>query len=114
MVLPRVFVVGTTNRPLNLLDKALIRAGRWRPIHIPALTDEQREAVLRFHARGKLIAEDVDFGAIAQTTDGFSGADLKQLLNKAALSVIARPADEDRAIHQEQLLDVIRQARVSL
>jgi SpoVK/Ycf46/Vps4 family AAA+-type ATPase len=114
MVLPRVFVVGTTNRPLNLLDNALIRAGRLRPIHIPALTDEQREAVLRFHARGKLIAEDVDFGAIAQTTDGFSGADLKQLLNKAALSVIARPADEDRAIHQEQLLDVIRQARVSL
>lgn len=116
-ILPRVFVVGTSNRPLNLLDNALIRAGRLRPIAIPALTDRQREAVLRFHARGKLIAEDVDFGAIAQTTDGFSGADLKQLLNKAALSVIARPADEDRAIHQEQLLDactmpfVSRQAR---
>jgi len=116
-VLPRVFVVGTSNRPLNLLDNALIRAGRLRPIAIPALTDRQREAVLRFHARGKLIAEDVDFGTIAQTTDGFSGADLKQLLNKAALSVIARPADKDRAIHQEQLLDactmpfVSRQAR---
>jgi len=100
MVLPRVFVVGTTNRPLNLLDNALIRAGRLRPIHIPELTDEQREAV--------------NFAVIAQVTDGFSGADLKQLLNKAALSVIARPEDEDRAIHQEQLLDVIRQARVSL
>ncbi|HML19234.1 MAG TPA: cell division protein FtsH, partial [Candidatus Dependentiae bacterium] len=87
-------------------------AGRLRPINITALTDRQREAVLRFHAQGKLIAEDVDFGAIAQATDGFSGADLKDLINKAALSVIARPADEDRAIHQEQLLVVSRQARV--
>jgi SpoVK/Ycf46/Vps4 family AAA+-type ATPase len=111
-ILPRVFVVGTSNRPLNLLDNALIRAGRLRPINIPALTDRQREAVLRFHAQGKLIAEDVDFGAIAQATDGSSGADLKDLINKAALSVIARPADEDRAIHQEQLLVVSRQARV--
>lgn len=104
-VLPRVFVVGTSNRPLTLLDSALIRAGRLRPIDVPTLTDVHREAVLRFHTRAKIVASDVDFAGIARATDGFNGADLKELINRANLSVTARPDGEDRAIHQGDLLD---------
>lgn len=91
-ILPKVFVIGTTNRSLDLLDPALIRPGRLRPIHVPPLTEAGREAVLRYHARlaNHPLADQVNLTEIARQTEGFSGAALRDLLNAAAQDVAER------------------------
>ena len=80
-----VIVLAATNRP-DILDKALLRAGRFdRQIVVSPPDVKAREQILRVHARRKRIADDVDFGTIAQNTAGFVGADLENILNEAAL-----------------------------
>ena len=85
-----IIVMAATNRP-DILDSALLRPGRFdRQITIgyPDLTG--REAILNVHAKGKPFEETVDFHKIAQTTVGFTGADLANLLNEAALLAARR------------------------
>ncbi len=80
-----VIVMGATNRA-DVLDKALLRPGRFDrkvTIHLPNLED--RIAILEVHARNKPMASDVNFRKIASSTIGFSGADLENLLNEAAI-----------------------------
>lgn len=78
-------VVAATNRP-DILDPALLRPGRFdRRITIDLPTVRDREAILKVHARNKPLADDVNLQTIAQGTPGFSGADLQNLLNEAAL-----------------------------
>jgi cell division protease FtsH len=80
-----IIIVAATNRP-DILDPALLRPGRFdRQITVGRPDVKGREAVLRVHARNKPLDEHVDFKAIAQRTPGFSGADLENLLNEAAL-----------------------------
>lgn len=80
-----VVVMAATNRP-DILDKALLRPGRFdRQITVHLPTQEHREAILKIHAENKVLADEVDLGEIARSTPGFSGADLKNLLNEAAL-----------------------------
>ena len=80
-----VIVIAATNRP-DLLDSALVRPGRFdRRIAVEPPDREGRVAILRLHARGKPLAEDVDLGLVARRTSGLSGADLAGLLNEAAL-----------------------------
>ena len=80
-----VIIIAATNRP-DILDPALLRPGRFdRQIAVGYPDIKGREAILNVHARGKLIAPDVDFKTIAQATAGFTGADLSNLLNEAAL-----------------------------
>jgi len=80
-----VIVLAATNRP-DILDKALLRAGRFdRQIVVSPPDVKAREQILRVHARKKRLADDVDFGTIAQNTAGFVGADLENILNEAAL-----------------------------
>lgn len=82
-----------TNRP-DILDKALLRPGRFdRQITVGYPDVKGREAILRVHARNKPLAEEVDLKAVAQRTPGFSGADLENLLNEAAL-VATRKGNE--------------------
>jgi len=81
----QVIVIAATNRP-DILDKALLRPGRFDRsvvLDIPDIKD--REEILKVHARGKKIANGVDFKKVAIRTPGFSGADLANLLNEAAL-----------------------------
>lgn len=80
-----IIMIAATNRP-DILDPALLRPGRFdRQIQVGRPDVKGREAVLKVHARNKPLDETVDLAAIAQRTPGFSGADLENLLNEAAL-----------------------------
>ena len=80
-----VIVLAATNRP-DILDKALLRPGRFdRQIVVSSPDVKAREQILEVHARKKKLADDVDLRIIAKNTSGFSGADLENILNEAAL-----------------------------
>ncbi|MCF0121355.1 MAG: ATP-dependent zinc metalloprotease FtsH, partial [Oscillospiraceae bacterium] len=85
-----VIVIAATNRA-DILDSALLRPGRFdRQVYVGLPDIKGREAILKVHARGKLIGDDVDLGSIAKGTPGFTGADLENLLNEAALLAARR------------------------
>ena len=80
-----IIIIAATNRP-DVLDKALLRPGRFdRQIEVPYPNIQGREKILEVHMRGKPIAADVDVKYVARGTPGFSGADLANLVNEAAL-----------------------------
>ncbi len=80
-----VIVIAATNRP-DILDKALLRPGRFdRQITVNYPDVKGREEILKVHSRGKPLGPDVDLKTIAQSTAGFTGADLENLMNEAAL-----------------------------
>ena len=80
-----VIVMAATNRP-DILDPALLRPGRFdRQIHVGVPDVKGREEILKVHAKGKRIGDDVDLGVVARATSGFTGADLSNLLNEAAI-----------------------------
>ena len=89
-----VIVLAATNRP-DVLDKALLRPGRFdRQIVVSAPDVKAREQILEVHARRKRISEDIDLKTIAKNTSGFSGADLENVLNEAALLAARRNQKE--------------------
>ena len=80
-----IIVIAATNRP-DVLDSALLRPGRFdRQVHVPLPDVKGREAILQIHAAKVLMAEGVELNIVARGTPGFSGADLKNLVNEAAL-----------------------------
>lgn len=80
-----VIVIAATNRP-DILDPALIRPGRFdRQVPVPPPEINGREAILRVHSKGKPLHKDVDFSVIARQTPGFTGADLANIINEAAI-----------------------------
>ena len=80
-----VIVLAATNRP-DILDPALRRPGRFdREIYVGRPDSKGREEILKVHARDKKLSDDVDLKKIAMTTQGFTGADLQNLLNEAAI-----------------------------
>ena len=80
-----IIIIAATNRP-DILDPALLRPGRFdRQVTVNYPDTKGRVAILKVHAKGKPIAPDVDFESIAHATVGFTGADLENLLNEAAL-----------------------------
>ncbi len=80
-----VIIIAATNRP-DILDPALLRPGRFdRQVTVNYPDQKGREAILHVHAKNKSLAPDVDLGTIARSTAGFTGADLENLLNEAAL-----------------------------
>ncbi len=88
-----IIVMAATNR-VDILDPAIMRPGRFdRKIHVGRPDIGGREEILGVHAKNKPLGDDVDLKQIAQTTAGFTGADLENLLNEAAI----RAAKEDRA-----------------
>jgi cell division protease FtsH len=83
-----IVVMGATNRP-DILDPALLRPGRFdRHVTIDQPDAVGRERILRLHADGKPLADDVDLGVVARRTPGFTGADLANVVNEAALLTI--------------------------
>ncbi len=100
-----VIIIAATNRP-DILDKALMRPGRFdRQIAVSAPDVKGREEILKVHAKGKPLAPDVNLNTVAKTTAGFTGADLENLLNEAALlcarknlKAITMPELEEAAI----------------
>ena len=100
----RVIVLAATNRP-DILDPALLRPGRFDrrvTLDLPDIND--REAILRIHGRNKALAKDVDYKQIAVRTPGFSGADLANLMNEAAI-LAAR--ENKTVIEQPHLYEAI-------
>jgi cell division protease FtsH len=83
-----IVVLGATNRP-EILDPALLRPGRFdRQVTIPLPTLPERAAILAVHCRGKKLGPDVDLHVVARGTPGFSGADLANLANEAAIVAV--------------------------
>ena len=97
-----VIVIAATNRQ-DILDPALMRPGRFdRQVYVGAPDMKGREAILNVHARGKQFDPDVHFDSIAKSTAGFTGADLENLLNEAALLAARR---NKRLISMEDIED---------
>ncbi|CAM6128546.1 unnamed protein product [Calypogeia fissa] len=97
-----VITIAATNRP-DILDTALIRPGRFdRKIYIPKPGTKGRAEILKVHARNKPMADEVDYGAVAEMTDGMVGAQLANILDVAALSVLR---DSRPEITTEDLLE---------
>jgi cell division protease FtsH len=98
----RVIVLAATNRP-DVLDPALLRPGRFDRRVILDLPDmNDREAIMKIHAEGKTFEKDVDLRRVAMRTPGFSGADLANLMNEAA---IASARHNKTSIGQAELLE---------
>lgn len=99
-----VIVLAATNQP-DVLDKALLRAGRFDRRVVVNLPDKAgREAIFKVHTRKVPLADDVDLGEIAQTTPGVSGADIRNLVNEAALLAARRQQDD---VHHKDFLDAL-------
>lgn len=80
-----VIVIAATNRA-DILDPALLRPGRFdRKVIVGRPDIKGREEILKVHAKGKPLSDNVDLGIVAQTTAGFTGADLENLLNEASI-----------------------------
>ncbi len=95
-----VIVIAATNRP-DILDRALLRPGRFdRQITVNYPDVKGREEILKVHARGKSLGPDVNLATIAKSTSGFTGADLENLLNEAALLAVRHGK---KAITQEEV-----------
>lgn len=96
-----VIIIAATNRP-DVLDPALLRPGRFDRRVVITLPDiKERESILGVHAQGKPLADDVNLYVLAQRTPGFSGADLSNVLNEAA--ILAARKNKKKIVMQETL-----------
>ena len=106
-----IIVLAATNRP-EMLDKALLRPGRFdRQITIPAPDLNGREAILKLHSENKKFADNVDFKSIAGDTAGFTGAELANVLNEAAIIATRNKHD---AITNEDIENAVKKITVGL
>jgi cell division protease FtsH len=100
-----VILIAATNRP-DVLDPALLRPGRFdRQIGVGAPDLKGREQILRVHAKGKPVADDVDLALVARRTPGFTGADLANVLNEAALLTARQNEKQITAATIDEALD---------
>ena len=106
-----IIVLAATNRP-EMLDKALLRPGRFdRQIVIGAPDLNGREAILKIHSKGKKFEANVNLRSIAEDTAGFSGAELANILNEAAIIATIR---EHTAISNKDIEDALKKVTVGL
>jgi cell division protease FtsH len=100
-----VVIVAATNRP-DVLDPALLRPGRFdRQITVSLPDRKGRQAILKVHARNKKISPDLDLEALARRTPGFSGADLENVLNEAAILAVREDVDTIGIRHLDEAID---------
>ena len=106
-----IIVLAATNRP-EMLDKALLRPGRFdRQITIPAPDRRGREEILKIHSKDKKIADDVSLESIAEDTAGFTGAELANILNEAA---IIATKNEHKEINKDDIEEAVKKVTVGL
>ncbi len=95
-----IIIIAATNRP-DVLDPALLRPGRFdRQVTVSLPDSNEREDILKVHAKNKIFADDVNLKNVSKRTPGYSGADLENLLNEAALLAVRRNKD---AITMEEI-----------
>ena len=100
-----VIVIGATNRP-DVLDPALLRPGRFdRQVTVTPPDKREREAILKLHSDNKPFENDVDLAIIAKRTAGFSGADLQNLLNEAAIMAVREKATKINNLHLREAIE---------
>jgi len=100
-----VLIIAATNRP-DVLDPALLRPGRFdRQITVSLPDRKGRRAILAVHARNKKLADDLDLDALAKRTPGFSGADLENVLNEAAILAVRDGAELINMSHLDEAID---------
>ena len=106
-----IIVLAATNRP-EMLDKALLRPGRFdRQITIPVPDLRGREQILQIHAKGKKLAQDINLKSIAEDTAGFTGAELANILNEAAIIATTNKHEE---IEKTDLEEAVKKVTVGL
>jgi len=102
-----VIIISATNRP-DVLDPALLRPGRFdRQVVVPVPDVKGREKILEVHGQKKALSDDIKWEVIARGTPGFSGADLENMVNEAALLAARADADKITMIHMEQAKDKV-------
>ena len=102
-----VIIIAATNR-VDVLDPALLRPGRFdRRVHVPSPDIKGRRGILQVHTKKTPLADDVDLALIAQATPGFTGADLENLINEAALIAARNGASEVKMAHYEAAKDKV-------
>ena len=107
----QVIVIAATNRP-EMLDEALLRPGRFdRTITIGLPDIKDREEILKIHSKNKKVAEDVNLKSIAEDTAGFSGAELENILNEAAILAASKKHDE---IENSDIEEAVKKVTVGL
>jgi cell division protease FtsH len=100
----KVIVLAATNRP-DILDPALLRPGRFdRRVVIDRPDRRGREEILKIHVRGKPLAADVDLDTLAKSTPGFTGADIENMVNEAAILAARR---NERAINMDEFQEAV-------
>ena len=106
-----IIVLAATNRP-EMLDKALLRPGRFdRQITIPAPDKKGREEILKIHSKDKKLADDVSLESVAEDTAGFTGAELANILNEAA---IIATKNEHKKITRDDIEEAVKKVTVGL
>ena len=106
-----IIVLAATNRP-EMLDKALLRPGRFdRQIIINSPDQKGREEILKIHSKDKKIDDNIDFKDIAEDTAGFTGAELANILNEAAIIATTR---KHNAINKDDIEEAIKKVTVGL
>ncbi|TLX77412.1 MAG: CDC48 family AAA ATPase [Thaumarchaeota archaeon] len=115
--LHNVLVIGATNR-VDIVDSALLRPGRFdRIIEVPLPDSKGRENIFKIHTKKKPLAEDVNLTKLVEMTEGFSGADIEGLCNRAAMTAIKRYVNSKEKsiksikIAQEDLINAIKKIR---
>jgi cell division protease FtsH len=102
-----IIIVAATNRP-DILDPALLRPGRFDRRIVVGLPDtKEREEILKLHAKGKPFSDEVNLSTIAQQSAGFTGADLENLLNEAALVAVRKGSEQITQKEIEEAIDKI-------
>ncbi|MBR5291011.1 MAG: ATP-dependent zinc metalloprotease FtsH [Erysipelotrichaceae bacterium] len=103
-----IVIIAATNRP-DVLDPALLRPGRFdRQITVSLPDKRGREAILNVHARNKHLSSEINLEALAKRTSGFSGADLENVLNEAAILAVRESSTEIKMHHLDEAIDRVR------
>ena len=106
-----IIIIGATNR-IDILDDALVRSGRFdRKIRVSLPDKKGREQILKVHLKNKLVDNNIDYSEISKLTSGFSGADLANIANEAAILAVR---DNKKIISQKYLLDAFEKITIGL
>ena len=118
--LHNVLIIGATNR-LDIVDPAILRPGRFdRIIQVPMPDAKGRENIFKIHTKKKPLEKDVDYAKLVELSDGFSGAEIAAVANRAAISALKRyvggkiQSVKEIKISQKDLVDAIKKVRPSL
>jgi transitional endoplasmic reticulum ATPase len=108
-----VVVIGATNRP-NLLDPALLRPGRFDElVYVPVPNEASRLHILRIQTKGMPLADDIDLESIARRTQGYTGADLADVVRRAGLLALRKDLDS-KTVAQAQFEEALKEGRASV